>query len=139
MTYRFYGSKELPPLPWYDKEITPYALIYNHEDQDMIVAFCSSARFSVSSTSVLYESNTQYYAFILNDTSTDWSSATMSSATGKLCNIEDLIWSNEDIYYKNSNATVAFAGSDPVPARKYNRKAFLTLLAAQLLGGIEND
>ena len=86
MTYRFYGDTELSPLPWYDKEVTPYSIIFHYVDEskqiDTIAALCSSEKFSCNSTLIVYPTM-NYYAFLLDDDK--WNPAEISNSTGTAC------------------------------------------------------
>lgn len=109
-----YNGVQLPPLPEWDKETYPYAVIQYTTilPESPIYRLLCSASPTVLSTGI-FGGSTPAPCLIWTAGDITWGGGILNE-DGQVWASCDLIWANYDVYYSGGE-TLAMAASDPVP------------------------
>lgn len=99
-----YNGVELPPLPYWDAEKYPYAIIYTNSNAQQYVFDCQDTPYTVSDNGTTIPENDEYTKRVVDGVWVDYASHFLGT----------VIWSNENVYYSTSGA-LFLEESDPEP------------------------
>ena len=117
--FMLYNGVKLPNIDkvWTDKETYPHAFIKYLPSYSVYTVYLCKTQVLYNrreDTLVGTDGNIYYTAYDVNEENDGFVLYKQDASSGGV-NASGVIWTSHDIVYKNDNASVYFAGSDPVP------------------------